>query len=438
MLTEIVSSSFSLEYAPFVEFVSFFWRFWLRFPPWWCTIFNSRQWWLNLPYWCRSPRSMQNKLKVPRWRAITFDCWTINGWFCETFAGRAKHFSKSKSSFPIIALQKRKHLDCHKKPARLCKQVVLKTSSTTMFPFFLMETSLNEDIFSCLTQKSARKSSFWHSWISKQSKKSRFASQVATSKLHSLPNDSAFHRNSDSHAENIHWDRLRVTWIFAWKILAKKKPFFRFLRLKIATWNYILLAKWQCFLCHFHRKSDSHAQISIEIDEWQKIFSTFFLMEKVFGHTPFNCNRRMKSFLSGAEIWKCVFFAKSPLSAVLFLQTLKKLIFSIAFASRIAHTPFTSNRRMKSFLSGVKMIKARVFAKSPLFGSFDSPNLQKNHFFEICVESCKTARRARQGRSAGRVLRTTYASTARQQSRVCTDDTECWSDTWRNVSPWAK
>ena len=32
------------------------------------------------------------------------------------------------------------------------------------------------------------------------------------------------------------------------------------------------------------------------------------------------------------------------------------------------------------------------FAKSPLFGSFDSPNRQKNHFFEICVESCETAK----------------------------------------------
>ena len=61
------------------------------------------------------------------------------------------------------------------------------------------------------------------------------------------------------------------------------------------------------------------------------------------------------------------------------------------------HTPFTLNRRLKSFLSGAKIIKARVFVKSPLYSSFDSPNRRKNHFFEICVESCETARRAPQG-----------------------------------------
>ena len=39
----------------------------------------------------------------------------------------------------------------------------------------------------------------------------------------------------------------------------------------------------------------------------------------------------MKSFLSGAKIIKARFLAKSPLSTVLILQTVKKTIFLIAF-----------------------------------------------------------------------------------------------------------
>ena len=66
--------------------------------------------------------------------------------------------------------------------------------------------------------------------------------------------------------------------------------------------------------------------------------------------------------------------------------------------------PFTTNLN-EVILSGAKIIK-RFSPKVLFLAILSLQTAEKNHLFEICVENCETARRARKGGVAGRVFRT--------------------------------